>query len=159
MTSPSAPGFAAPHTAPPVGTLREPPAAPARRRPLGAIALVLSILAGIVASAVAGFATFRVARGAGAEFLARGGESVDWRLLSPVRDFVLLAEVAFWSGTVLGIAALVMGIVATARNLGRGTGIAAIVLAALGPFVFAALVFLALTAGASAFVSGGGTSV
>lgn len=148
MTSPGVPGFASPHPAPPVGTLLAPPPPTPQRRPLGAIALVLSILAGVVASGVAGFASFRVAQGAGAEFVARGGQAVDWRLLSPVRDFVLVAEVAFWSGTTLGIAALVMGIVATARNRGRGPGIAAIVVAALGPIVFAALVFVALAAGA-----------
>ena len=152
MTSSGVPGFASPHAAPPVGTLLTPPPSPPRRRPLGTLGLVLSILAAVVASAVGGFASFRIARGAGAEFVARGGASVDWRLLSPVRDFVLLAEIAFWSGTALGIAALTVGIVATARNLGRGPGIAAIVIAALGPFVFAALVLLALTAGAGGLV-------
>lgn len=147
MTSPGLPDFAAPYASAPVGTLLTPPPAPTRRGALGGVALVLSILAAIVASAVAGFATFWVGRGAGAEFLARGGQSVDWRLLSPVRDFVLLAEVSFWSGTVLGTSALVLGIVATARNAGRGPGIAAIVVAALGPAVFAALVVVALGVG------------
>ncbi|MBN9210823.1 MAG: hypothetical protein BGO45_11775 [Microbacterium sp. 71-36] len=148
MTSPGVPGFASPYAAPPVGTLLTPPPSTPRRRPLGALALVLAILAGVVASGIAGFASFRIARGAGAEFIARGGQSVDWRLLSPVRDFVLLGEVAFWSGTALGIAALAVGIVATVRNTGRGPGIAAIVIAALGPFLFAGLVFVALAAGA-----------
>ena len=37
---------------------------------------------------------------------------------------------------------------ATVRNTGRGPGIAAIVIAALGPFLFAGLVFVALAAGA-----------
>ena len=150
MTSPGLPDFAAPHAAAPVGTLLTPPPAVPRRRPLGAIALVFSIVAAVVASAVAGFAVFRVARGAGAEFVARGRQSVDWRLLSPVRDFVLLGEVAFWTGTVLGTAAVVLGIVAAARGAGRGSGVSAIVIGALGPFVFAALVFVAFSAGAAA---------
>ena len=150
MTSPGSPEFAAPHAAPPVGTLLTPPPAASRHRPLGAIGLVLALLAGVVASAVGGSAAFIVARGAGAEFIARGGQTFDWRVLSPVRDVVLLGEVAFWAGTVLGISALVIGIVATARNLGRGTGIAAIVVSALGPFVFGLLVFVALAAGATA---------
>lgn len=162
MTSPRAfgePSFAAPHSPPPLGTLLTPPPRVPRRRPLGALALALSILAGVVASAVAGFAAFRVARGAGAEFLARGGQSVDWRILSPVRDLVLLAEVCFWTGTALGVTAFVLGIVATARNRGRGTGVAAIVVSTLGPFLFAALVFLALAAGASGYVADVGTPV
>lgn len=150
MTSPGVPEFAAPYAAPPGGTLLTPPPERPRGRTLGAVALVLSILAGLGASGVAGFAAFRVARGAGAEFVARGGQSVDWRLLSPVRDDVLVAEIAFWSGTVLGLAALILGIVAIARNLGRGPGIAAVVIAAIAPFVFAALVLLAVTAGAGA---------
>lgn len=150
MTSPGSPEFAAPHAAPPVGTLLTPPPTASRPRPLGAIGLVLALLAGVFASVVAGFAAFIVARGAGAEFVARGGQTFDWRVLSPVRDFVLLGEIAFWSGTALGIAAFVIGIVATARNLGRGTGIAAILVSAFGPFVFGLLVFVALAAGAAA---------
>lgn len=105
------------------------------------------MIAGIVAPAVAGFAAFRVARGAGREFVARGGQSVDWRLLSPVRDLVLVAEIAFWAGTALGIAAFILGIVAASVDRGRGAGIAAIVVSALAPIVFALLVGLALAAG------------
>lgn len=84
---------------------------------------------------------------------------MDWRILSPVRDLVLLAEVCFWAGTVLGVTAFVLGIVATARDRGRAAGIAAIVVSALGPFLFAALVFLALTAGASTSVGSVGSPV
>ncbi len=152
MTSSGAPDFASPYAPAPVGTLLAPPPPTPPRRPLGAIGLVLAILAGVVASGVAGFASFRVAQRAGEEFVARGGQSVDWRLLSPVRDMVLIAEIAFWSGTVLGVAAFVIGIVATARNLGRGPAIAAIVIAALGPFVFAIVVFIAVASGAGELV-------
>ncbi|MEX0151129.1 hypothetical protein [Microbacterium sp. LMI1-1-1.1] len=165
MSAPHAPGpsdgvsFAAPHVPPPTGTLVGPPETRRRRRPLGRIALVLAIVAGVLAPAVAGLASFRVARGAGGEFLARGGTSVDWRVLSPVRDLVLVAEASFWAATVLGVAALVVGIVATARGLGRGAGITAIVLSVLGPLVFSVCVALALFAGAATVSAGGGSPI
>ena len=45
-------------------------------------------------------------------------------LLSPVRDLVLWAEIGFWAGTVLGIWALIQGIVAIATRRGQaGTGV------------------------------------
>lgn len=149
MSSP----FAAPYVAPATGTLLAPPSSPKKRRPLGAFALVAGILSMVLSPAVAGFAAFRVGRGAGSQIVAQGGQNLDLRVLSPVRDLVLVVEVAFWTGTVLGITALVVGIIATARDSGRPMGIVAIVMAALGPFVFAALVALALAAGAGA-VSG-----
>ncbi|MDF2666398.1 MAG: Tfp pilus assembly protein PilP [Microbacterium sp.] len=151
MSSP----FAAPYVAPATGTLLAPPP-PKKRRPLGAFALVAGILSMVLAPAVAGFAAFRVGRGAGSQVVAQGGQNLDLRVLSPVRDLVLVVEVAFWTGTVLGIAALVVGIIATARNSGRPMGIVAIVLAALGPFIFAALVALALAAGAGTIADSGG---
>lgn len=150
MTSPSAPTgpvFAAPHTAPPVGTLLSPPPAPDRGRPLGTWALVLSVVATILAPAVSGFAAFRVARGAGPGLEATASSAFDWRVLSPVREWVLLGEVAFWSGTVVGILALGLGIAGIATRRGRGAGIAAVVLSVIGPVVFGGLVALALLAG------------
>lgn len=152
MSSP----FAAPYVAPAAGTLLAPPP-PKKRRPLGAFALVAGILSMVLAPAVAGFAAFRVGRGAGAQVVAQGGQNLDLRVLSPVRDLVLVVEMAFWTGTVLGITALVVGIIATARNSGRPMGIVAIVFAALGPFIFAALVALALAAGAGTIADSGGT--
>ncbi|BAJ75943.1 Tfp pilus assembly protein PilP [Microbacterium testaceum StLB037] len=153
MSSP----FAAPYVAPATGTLLAPPPSSKKRRPLGAFALVAGILSMVVAPAVAGFAAFRVARGAGAQIVAQGGQNIDLRVLSPVRDLVLVVEVAFWTGTVLGIAALVVGIIATARDSGRPMGIVAIVLAALGPVIFAAFVALALAAGAGTLADSGGS--
>lgn len=151
MSSP----FAAPYVAPATGTLLAPPAPTRKHRPLGAIALVSGILAAVLAPAVAGFAAYRVGRGAGAGIVAQGGQNVDLRVLSPVRDLVLVVEIAFWSGTILGVAALILGITATARNTGRPMGIGAIVLAALGPFVFATLVALAVLAGAGTATGAG----
>lgn len=153
MTSPGAsngPVFAAPHVAPPVGTLLAPPPLRRRARPLGTWGLLLSLAAAVLASAVGGFAAFSTARGAGPGLQTVTSATLDWRVLSPVRDVVLLGEVAFWAGTVLGVAALVLGIVAAARGAGRGAGIAAIVISALGPFVFGGLVAIGLVAGLAA---------
>ncbi len=73
----------------------------------------------------------------------------DWRVLTPVRDLVLLGEVSFWAGTVVGIAAFVLGIVAVSRRAATGAGVAAIVLSVLGPFVFGGLAVVAVIAGIS----------
>lgn len=164
MSDPSSPGparppvaFTAPYAMPAPGVLAAPPAR-RRGRPLGAVALVLAIVAGLLAPAVGGFAAFRIARGAGAEAIARGTVAgVDWTLLSPVRDLVLVAEVSFWAGTVVGITGLVVGIVATARGRGRGAGITAIVLSVLGPALFGVCVTVALVAGAGTLPGLGGT--
>lgn len=166
MTTPSAPDgpvFTAPHVAAPVGTLLSPlsthdESTPRERRPLGAWALVLAVVAAVPAPAVAGFAGFRVARGAGPGLETMSSGAFDWRVLSPVREWVLLGEVSFWTGSVLGILALVLGIMGIARKRGRGAGIAAVIVAAIGPIVFAALVAVALAAGLAAGVPAG-TSV
>ncbi|MDF2992117.1 MAG: Tfp pilus assembly protein PilP [Microbacterium sp.] len=155
MSSP----FAAPYAAPAAGTLLAPPSPTKKRRPLGTFALVSGILAAILAPAVAGFAAFRVGRGAGAGIVAQGGQNIDLRVLSPVRELVLVVEVAFWSGTVLGITALVLGITATARNAGRPMGIVAIVLAALGPVIFGVLAGIAVITGAGTAAGPAGTVV
>ncbi len=99
---------------------------------MGAVALTLSILAGVVASGVAGLAAFGIARGAGTEFVARGGQAVDWRLLSPrARPRAGCGE-----SPVVGDRPRSRrpdpGIVATVRNSGRASVIAAIVISALG---------------------------
>lgn len=157
MTSPSAPNgpvFAAPHVAPPVGTLLAPPPPRRRGRPLGTWALLLSIVATVLASAVGGFSAFRTARGAGPGLETVTSSTLDWRVLSPVRDIVLVGEIAFWAGTVIGVAALVLGIVATALGSGRGSGIAAIVVSAFGPLVFGGLVAAGLIAGLATMPAG-----
>jgi len=143
MSSP----FAPPHVAPAAGQLLTPPPLPKKRRPLGALALIAGIVATVLAPAVGGFAGYRVGHGAGPGLVAQQGQELDLRVFSPVRDLVLVVEIAFWSGTVLGIAALVVGIVATVRGSGRAMGIVAIVLAALGPIVFGVLVGAAVVTG------------
>src|SRR5690606_42154186 len=79
----------------------------------------------------------------------------DLSILTPVRIQVLWAEIAFWSGTALGVGAIVLGIVAVAKRRGRGLGVTAIVLAALGPFGFFLAVSVFLGIGAAASASGG----
>ncbi|MDQ1084424.1 MULTISPECIES: hypothetical protein [Microbacterium] len=161
MTSPSAPNgpvFAAPHVAPPVGTLLTPPPPHRRRRPLGVWALVLSVVATVLTSAIGGFAAFRTARGAGPGLETLPSGALDWRVLSPVREVVLVGETAFWAGTVIGVTALVLGTMAAVLRSARGAGIAAIVVAALGPAVFGGLVAVGLVAGL-ATMSGGTTAV
>lgn len=162
MSSPSAPDgpvFAAPHVAPPVGTLLAPPPATRRGRPLGTWALMLALIAGVLASAVAGFVAFRIARGAGPGLLGAGPATIDLRVLSPVRDLVLVGEITFWIATVVGVTAVAMGIVATVRGSGRGTGIAAIVIGVLGPVVFGIFVALALVGGMATLPNGTGVSI
>ncbi|GAA3628895.1 hypothetical protein GCM10022200_09370 [Microbacterium awajiense] len=104
---------------------------------LGVVALVLALAAAVVASIVVTIAGFFVGLGTAHEFIVSPpGPDLDWRVLTPVRGWVLAAEIAFWIGTALGVWALVQGIVAIAKARGRGAGIAAVVIAGLGPVVF-----------------------
>jgi hypothetical protein len=136
------------------------PAAPApvpRSGALGLVALVLSLVATIGAGLFGAIASFNMGLGAGKGL---AGLPMDgswyWSILTPVRDWVLLGEVSFWVGTVIGIWALVQGIVATVTRRGRGAGIAAIAIAAVGPLVFGGLVQGFLTAGLAAGTGIGG---
>jgi hypothetical protein len=144
--------------APPAPGAQAQTAAPARRgRGLGRTALVLALVAVIGAGIAGAIAGFRIGVGAGARLAylpAEGGWN--WSILTPVRDWVLLGEVSFWIGTVLGVWALVQGIVATVAGRGRALGIAAIVVAALGPFVFGGVVQGFLSAGLAAGTGIGG---
>ena len=71
-------------------------------------------------------------------------------ILSPVRDLLLWAELSLWIGTATGIAAIVLGIIAIVKRRGRGSGIAALVLAGLGPIVYVTVGMTAFTMGATA---------
>lgn len=117
-------------------------------RTLGVVALALVLTALIVPALAGGIAGYAVGAGAGSELAESPITSGwDWRMLSPVRDQVLLGEIAFWLGTLLGTWALVQGMVAVSRRRGRGYGIAAVVVAVLAPAVFAVLTWTALAAG------------
>lgn len=121
---------------------------------LGTLSLVLAIVAAVVSPIVAAVAGFeigvRIPSGIDTnspDFLAT---------LSPARDQVLWAEIAFWAGTVLGVAAIVIGILGIARRRGRGKGIAALVVAIIAPVVFWIVLVVAIAVGtASGFAPAG----
>jgi hypothetical protein len=149
--------FAAPYTAPPAAGYQPRQLRPAGPRTLGAMSFILSLLAAVVVPIVASCAGWGIGAGMGAQQLAdlsqsNASTSAMLAALTPVRGQVLLAEIAFWAGTVLGIWAIVQGIVAVARRRGRGFGIAAIIVAAIGPLAYFVLLLIFLGMGAAAAV-------
>lgn len=166
--APAPPGYpAAPgHHAPPPGAYPVPvggytaPAGaypgPDSARPssplLGMLALISAVLAAVVAPIIAAVAGFEIGR-----LLPQGittTSSLDLGILSPARDQVLWAELSFWGGTLLGIAAIVIGIIAIRKKQGRGPGIAALVVAALGPMIFFLALIIAFSAGSATGFAG-----
>ncbi|GGH38230.1 hypothetical protein [Microbacterium album] len=123
---------------------------PRRSAALGRIALLLALIATIGSSAALAIACGAIGAGVGDDLLSAVNPGPE--LLTPVRSWVLLAEIAGWAGTGLGVWALVQGIVATVQRRGRGSAIAAIVVAGIGPAVagFAAFVGLSIGMGATA---------
>jgi hypothetical protein len=127
------------------------------RSGLGLVALILALVAAVGASIAVAVAAFNIGLGAGTGMALRPmGADFDWSVLAPVRGWVLLGEISFWLGTALGIWALVQGIIAVVQRRGRAAGIAAIVIAALGPIVFGVVLQGFLTAGLAAGSSIGG---
>ncbi|PKQ36046.1 MAG: hypothetical protein CVT61_02695 [Actinobacteria bacterium HGW-Actinobacteria-11] len=136
-------GYAAP-----AGTYAVPETAPRPSAVLGVVALVLSLVAAVVPAILVGISAFEIGR-----VLPQGvttTTSDDLSLLSPARDQVLWAELSFWLGTILGIAAIVLGIIAIAKKKGRGAGIAALVVAVVGVVLFFIVLVTALAAGSAA---------
>jgi hypothetical protein len=118
-----------------------PPGAPG----LGLVAFFLGLAAAIVAPVIGSIAAYNIGSGLGAGIVTsieRLNANLDPSVFTPVREWVLMGEVAFWAGSVLGIWALIQGIIAITKNRGRGWGVAAVVLATLGPLLF----FLAVQA-------------
>ncbi|EQM78276.1 hypothetical protein L687_17260 [Microbacterium maritypicum MF109] len=135
----------------PAGAYQVPDAAtPSTSGLFGTLALVLALVAAVVPAIVVGISAFEIGR-----FLPNGASVTadDLRVLTPVRDQVLWAELSFWIGTVVGIAAIVLGIVAIAKKRGRGAGIAAVVVAVLASVIFFIALVVALTAGAATGLS------
>lgn len=137
-----------------------PQPAPARSRTLGVAALVVAIAAvliSVILSATTGFAAaegaMRHAIGLSPEGLENLSEDQLLALLSPVRGLVLWAEIGFWLGTALGLVALALGITAIATRRGRGFGVAAVVVAAVGPFLYGITVGAFVVAGIAAGAS------
>lgn len=114
---------------------------------LGMLALSLSLVAAVLTPIIAGINTFEIGR-----LVPRGitSSARDLSVLSPVRDQVLWAELSFWTGTILGIAAIVIGIVAIRTKSGRGAGIAAIVVAVIAAAIFFAVAIIAFATGSAA---------
>ncbi len=115
---------------------------------MGIVALVAAVAAMVGASIAGGIAAFSVGLGTGGQMSAQPlAGDFDWSILSPVRDAVLAGEVSFWIGTVLGLWALVQGTIAIVRGSGRGFGIAAVLVAALGPIAFFTAVQIGISTG------------
>jgi hypothetical protein len=121
------------------GYAAPPPVAPSRT--WGAVSLVAALIAAVVSPVVAGVLALQIGLAVPVDDLISDATGFVVAALSPARTETLWAEIMFWLGTVLGIGAIVGGIVAVARRRGRGMGIAAIVIAAIGPGVF----FVAVT--------------
>ena len=148
MTPPQGYG---PYTPPP------PPAPASEGSGLGVVAMVLAVIAVLGATVIGSIAAYNIGLGTGREIALRPMDiDFDWSVLTPVRDWVLLGEIAFWGGTVLGIWAIVQGIIAIVKNRGRGWAIAAVVVAVIGPIAFGVGVQAFLTAGFAAGASIGG---
>lgn len=110
--------------------------APASRG-LGIAALVLGAVAAAVAPLVGGWAAFVAAAGTSQEWDGSTASAWSWSMFTPVREWFLVGEIAFWVGTAVGIWALAQGIVAVASGRGVAAGAIGIVLAVLGPVIFA----------------------
>lgn len=120
----------------PIGGYAVPPAAPAPSRLTGALAMIAGLLASLVIPIVGGIFAFQIGEGVPVDQVLTDNGDVFLPALAPVRDLVLGAEIVFWIGTLLGIAAIVFGIIAIAKNRGRGMGITALVLAVVGSVGF-----------------------
>lgn len=153
---PSAPVLpAVPDLATPFATPAPTPASAAgTSRLLGVSALIVALAGVIAATLVSSFAGFEAARGAVAHAGLSSLDSLEYlsddqalALLSPVRARVLWGEIGFWAGGLLGVWAIVQGIVAIATRRGRGPGIAAVVVAAAGPIFYGVAVTIAVLAG------------
>jgi len=138
-------GYAAP-----AGGYQAPAPAQPRSAILGIVAFVLSVVAAVIAPIVAGIAGYQIGFQLPTVTQYIDPATSDLSFLSPVRDQVLLGEVGFWVGTLSGIAAIVLGIMAIAKRAGRAWGIVALILAVLGPVIFFVVLGVTLGAGAGA---------
>lgn len=125
------------------------PAAPASPA-LGVVSFVLGLIAAVVAPIVSGIAGYQVGFGLPGVMDYIDTTTSDLSFLSPVRDQVLLGEIGFWTGTLAGLAAIVLGIIAIAKRQGRVWGIVALILAVIGPVIFFIVLSVTLGIGAGA---------
>lgn len=136
-------GYAAP-----TGAYAVPDTAPQPSRLLGTLALILAIVAAVLAPIAVAITGFEIGRRLPQGISTTSSDFLS--ILSPARDQVLWAEVSFWAGTVLGIAAIVIGIIAIRKKQGRGQGIAALVVAVVAPMIFFIALLIAFSAGSAA---------
>lgn len=142
-------GYAAPS-----GSYVTPEATPRRSAVLGLVSLVLALVAAVVTPIVAGVTSFEIGRRIPEAITQATGDVNSLAFLSPARDQVLGAELAFWAGTVLGVVAIVLGILAIVRKQGRGQGIAGLIVAVIAPMIFFVVVALAITLGGASGAAG-----
>lgn len=136
-------GYAAP-----VGGYMVPETAPPASGFLGILALIFAVVAALVTPIVVGVAGFEIGRRL-PEGISTTTDDV-LSVLAPARDQVLWAELSFWTGTILGIAAIVIGIIAIRKKQSRGAGIGALVVAAVAPMIFFVVLTITFSAGSAA---------
>lgn len=120
---------------------------PARSGRLGVTALVLSIIALVVAPVLGAIGFAGLAPALMTQLWGGGDLFSDLTWLAPVAGSELLAELAFYLGTVTGVVGVTAGIIAVVQRRGRRAGIVAIVLGLIAPLVFVGAAFLAVTLG------------
>lgn len=136
-------GYAAP-----AGAYAVPETAPRASGFLGILALIFSVVAAVVTPIVVGVAGFEIGRRLPEGITTTNDDVLS--VLSPARDQVLWAELSFWTGTILGIAAIVIGIIAIRKKQGRGAGIGALIVAVLAPMIFFVVLLIAFSTGSAA---------
>lgn len=134
----------------PAGAYQPPQPASPKSPVLGVIAFIASLVAAVVMPILAGVAAYQIGFQLPAIMSEVDTAASDLSILSPVRDQVLMGEIGFWIGTLLGIVAIVVGIVAIARRQGRAWGIVALIIGVLGPVIFFTVISITVTAGAGA---------
>ena len=134
----------------PAGTYQPPQTAAAGSVALGVVAFVLSVVAGVVAPIIGGIGGYQIGYGLPSVMQYVDPSTSDLSFLSPVRDQVLVGEIGFWVGTVSGLTAIVLGIIAIAKRRGRVWGIVSLILAGIGPVLFFLVLSIMLGIGAGA---------
>lgn len=139
-------GYAAP-----TGGYAAPEAPQRRSSALGILALLLALIVAVVLPIIAGFSAWAIGYGipdSASDLSTQDFDSLAF--LSPVRDQVFWTELTFWAATILGVAAIVIGIVAIVKRRGRAQGIAGLVIAVVAPAIYFTVAFVALGFGATA---------
>lgn len=135
-------GYAAP-----LGTYQVPAVEVVRSKVLGALALVVALITAVLTPIISGFAGYEIGRRI--PNLAGIDDSDSLAFLAPARDQVLWAEISFWAGTILGITAIVLGIIAIVRKQGRGLGVTGLIIASIAPAIFFITLFIGIGIGGS----------